>query len=108
ATRAISQMVFDVEAFLRFEEQARKAGILIPIIPGVMPVTNFEGLKRMAALCGTKLPVWLVNHLEGLDADPETRRLIAVSLAAELCAALEERGLQDFHFYTLNRADLVY
>jgi methylenetetrahydrofolate reductase (NADPH) len=108
ATRAISQMVFDVEAFLRFEEKARKAGVFIPIIPGIMPVTNFEGLKRMAALCGTRLPAWLVNHFEGLDADPETRRLIAVSLAAELCAALEERGLQDFHFYTLNRADLVY
>jgi len=108
ATRAISQMVFDVEAFLRFEEMARKAGIVIPIIPGIMPVTNLGGLRRMAALCGTKLPPWLVNHLEGLDGDPDTRRLIAVSLAAELCAALEERGLEDFHFYTLNRSDLVY
>jgi methylenetetrahydrofolate reductase (NADPH) len=108
ATRAISQMVFDVEAFLRFEEKARKAGITIPIVPGIMPVTNFDGLKRMAGLCGARLPPWLVNHFEGLDADPETRRLIAVSLAAELCAALEERGQEDFHFYTLNRADLVY
>ncbi len=108
ATRAISQLCFDIEAFLRFEEKVRKAGIFIPIVPGIMPVTNFKGLARMSEQCGTRLPAWLVNHLDGLDDDPDTRRLIAVSLAAEMCAALQERGFEDFHFYTLNRADLVY
>ena len=108
ATRAISQLFFDIEAFLRFVDRVRKAGIFIPIVPGIMPVTNFQALVRMANLCQASLPAWLVNHLEGLDDDPDTRRLVAVSLAAEMCASLEERGFEDFHFYTLNRADLVY
>jgi methylenetetrahydrofolate reductase (NADPH) len=108
ATRAISQFFFDIDAFLRFEEKVRKAGIFIPIVPGIMPVTNFKSLVRLAGLCQTRLPAWLVNHLEGLDDDPDTRRLVAVSLAAEMCTALEERGFEDFHFYTLNRSDLVY
>jgi methylenetetrahydrofolate reductase (NADPH) len=108
ATRAISQFFFDIDAFLRFEDRVRKAGIFIPIVPGIMPVTNFKTLVRLAGLCQTRLPPWLVNHLEGLDNDPDTRRLVAVSLAAEMCTALEERGFEDFHFYTLNRSDLVY
>ena len=108
ATRAISQLFFDIDAFLRFEERVRKAGIFIPIVPGIMPVTNFKSLVRMAGLCNARLPSWLINHLEGLDADPDTRRLVAVSLATELCVALQERGFEDLHFYTLNRADLVY
>jgi methylenetetrahydrofolate reductase (NADPH) len=108
ATRAISQLFFDAEAFLRYVDRVRAAGIDIPIVPGVMPVTNFAGLKRMARLCGAALPSWLVNHFDGLDDDADTRRLVAVSLATEMCASLEERGFTDFHFYTLNRADLVY
>jgi methylenetetrahydrofolate reductase (NADPH) len=108
ATRAISQFFFDVDAFLRFVDRARAAGIAIPIVPGIMPVTNFKGLQRMAQMCQCAVPEWLANLFEGLDDDPDTRRLIAGSVAAEMCARLEEEGFADFHFYTLNRADLVY
>ena len=108
ATRALSQFFFDFDAFLRFEEKVRAAGVTIPIVPGVMPVTNFAGLKRMASTCRTAVPAWLANLFDGLDGDPETRRLIAGAVAAETCARLEEEGFSDFHFYTLNRADLVY
>jgi len=107
ATRAIGQMFFDTDAFLRYVDRVRAAGIDIPIVPGIMPVTNFKSLKRMAALCQANLPPWLVNLFEGLDGDPETRRLVAATVAAEMCAGLQERGFSDFHFYTLNRADLV-
>ena len=108
ATRAISQFFFDIDAFLRFRDRVRAAGIDVPLAPGIMPVTNFAGLKRMAAGCGAAVPDWLAAHFEGLDDDPETRKLIAASVAAEMCARLQEEGFQDFHFYTLNRADLVY
>ena len=108
ATRGISQFFFDIDAFLRFVDKARKAGITIPISPGIMPVSNFKGLVRMAGACGASIPGWLGNLFDGLDQDIETRRLIACSVAAEMCAKLEEEGFSDFHFYTLNRADLVY
>jgi methylenetetrahydrofolate reductase (NADPH) len=108
ATRAITQFFFDIDTFLRFMERVRKAGVTIPISPGIMPVSNFKGLQRMADPCGIPLPVWLGNLFEGLDNDAETRRLIACSIAAETCARLAEEGFSDFHFYTLNRADLVY
>ncbi len=108
ATRAISQFFFDIDAFLRFRDRVRAAGVSLPIIPGIMPVTNFAGLKRMSAACGASVPAWLAGHFEGLDDDPDTRRLIAASVAAETCARLQEEGFADFHFYTLNRADLVY
>ena len=108
ATRALSQFFFDFDAFLRFEEKVRAAGVTMPIVPGVMPVTNFAGLKRMASTCATAIPDWLGNLFEGLDQDPDTRRLLAGAVAAETCARLEEEGFSDFHFYTLNRADLVY
>jgi methylenetetrahydrofolate reductase (NADPH) len=108
ATRAITQFFFDTDTFLRFMERVRKAGVTIPISPGIMPVSNFKGLQRMADPCGIPLPGWLGNLFEGLDNDPETRRLIACSIAAETCARLAEEGFSDFHFYTLNRADLVY
>jgi methylenetetrahydrofolate reductase (NADPH) len=108
ATRAISQFFFDIDAFLRFHERARAAGIKIPIVPGIMPVTNFKGLRRMAEGCRTAVPDWMGNLFEGLDGDPDTRKLLAGAVAAETCARLEEEGFSDFHFYTLNRADLVY
>jgi methylenetetrahydrofolate reductase (NADPH) len=108
ATRAITQFFFDVDGFLRFAEQVRAAGVTIPISVGIMPVTNVRGLTRMAEPCRIALPAWLGNLFEGLDRDPDTRRLIACSVAAEMCARLEEEGFDDFHFYTLNRADLVY
>lgn len=108
ATRAITQFFFDIDTFLRFMDRVRKAGVTIPISPGIMPVSNFRGLQRMAAPCGIPLPGWLGGLFDGLDEDPETRRLIAGSVAAEMCARLAEEGFSDFHFYTLNRADLVY
>ena len=108
ATRAISQFFFDVDAFLRFADAVADAGITIPILPGIMPLTSYKGLVRMAASCGAAVPPWLANLFDGLDDDPDTRRLIACSVAAEMCAKLEERGFPDIHFYTLNRADLVF
>jgi len=108
ATRAITQFFFDHEAFLRFMDRVRKAGVTIPISPGIMPVTNYAGLKKMSGPIGIQLPGWLGNLFDGLDKDPETRRLIAGSVAAEMCAKLAEEGFSDFHFYTLNRADLTY
>ncbi len=108
ASRAISQFFFDIDGYLRFIDKVRKAGVTIPICAGIMPVSNFKGLKKMAAPCRIEVPAWLGNLFEGLDGDPETRRLIAGSVAAETCARLQEEGFEDFHFYTLNRADLVY
>jgi len=108
ATRAITQFFFDLDGFLRFMDRVRAAGVSIPISPGIMPVTNFKGLKKMAGPIGIQLPAWLANLFEGLDKDPETRRLLACSVATEMCARLAEEGFSDFHFYTLNRADLTY
>jgi len=108
ATRAITQFFFDIDAFLRFMDRVRKAGVTIPISPGIMPVSNYKGLRKMAGPVGIDVPAWLANLFDGLDKDPETRRLIAASVATEMCARLAEEGFQDFHFYTLNRADLVY
>ena len=108
ATRAVSQFFFDIDAFLRFRDRIRAARITIPLIPGIMPVSNFGALQRMSASCGTAVPAWLATHFEGLDDAPETRKLLAASVAAETCARLQEEGFADFHFYTLNRADLVY
>ncbi len=108
ATRAITQFFYDMDGFLRFMDKVRKAGVTIPISPGIMPVSNFKGLRKMAGPVGITLPDWLENLFEGLDRDPETRRLIAASVATEMCARLAEEGYSDFHFYTLNRADLVY
>src|SRR3954471_13909191 len=108
ATRAITQFFFDLDGFLRFMDRVRTAGVTIPISPGIMPVTNFKGLKKMAGPIGIQLPAWLGNLFDGLDKDPETRRLLACSVATEMCARLAEEGFSDFHFYTLNRADLTY
>jgi len=108
ATRAISQFFFDIDGFLRFHDKVRAAGVTIPILPGIMPVSNYKGLVKMAGPCGITLPPWLAELFDGLDGDADTRRLIACSVAAEMCARLEEEGFTEFHFYTLNRADLVY
>ncbi len=108
ATRAISQFFFDVDAFLRWADRVRAAGVSIPLLPGIMPVTNVKALRRMAGMCGCALPGWLDTLFEGLDDDPDTRRLVACSVAAEMCAKLEEQGFDELHFYTLNRADLTY
>ena len=108
ATRAITNFFFDVDGYLRFIDRIRKAGVTVPILPGIMPVSSFEGLASMSSRIGVTLPGWLGNLFDGLDEDPETRKLIAASVASEMCAKLAEEGFSDFHFYTLNRADLVY
>ena len=107
ANRAITQFFFDVELFLSFRDRAAAAGITVPIVPGVLPVTNFAQLKRMAGTCGASIPSWMAAHFDGLDDDPDTRRLVATSLAAEQCRRLQANDVNEFHFYTLNRADLI-
>ena len=107
ATRGISQFFFDADVFLRFRDRLTKAGIDAPVVPGIMPVTNFKGLMKMAGGCGATVPNWLAKLFDGLDDDPETRRLVAAATVAELCAHLAAEGVEDFHFYTLNRADLT-
>lgn len=107
ATRGISQFFFDEAAFLRFRDRLAKAGVYAPILPGIMPVTNVKGLKKMADACGAALPRWIIQLFEGLDDDPETRRLVTAVTTAQLCARLSAEGVEDFHFYTLNRADLT-
>lgn len=108
ATRAITQYFFDVDTFRRFRDRCDSAGITVPIVPGVLPVTNFATVCRFSAACGTTVPQWLHERFEGLDDDPETRKLVAATTAAELCEALCRDGVDQFHFYTLNRADLVF
>ena len=108
ATRAITQFFYDIDAFLFFMDRLRKAGVNIPVSPGIMPVSNYKGLKKMAGPVGIPLPAWLGNLFDGLDRDAETRKLIAASVASEMCVRLVEEGYSDLHFYTLNRADLVY
>jgi methylenetetrahydrofolate reductase (NADPH) len=108
ATQAITQFFFDNTVYHRFLERARRAGITIPIIPGIMPVTNFVRMRQFAAQAGTCIPRSLVRVFEGLEDDPETRKLVAATVAAEQVQALAAEGVQDFHFYTLNRADLSY
>lgn len=108
ATRAITQFFFDPDIYFRYLDRVRSAGIGIPIVPGVMPVTNFKGLKKMAAGCGASIPDWMHDRFEGLEEDPQTRKLLAATVAAEFCLNLCEQGVCHFHFYTLNRAELAY
>lgn len=108
ANRAITQFFFDVEAYLRFLENARKAGIAAPIIPGILPVTDFRRIASFAERCGASVPNWMKDLFEGLENDPVTRQLVAASVAAEQCRALYAQGIDTFHFYTLNQADLCF
>ena len=108
ATRAITQFFFDNAIYLRFVDRARAAGITVPIVPGIMPVTNFAQTRRFAAMCGTSVPEPMARHFDGLEDDADTRKLVAATLAAEQCTKLADEGVEDFHFYTLNRADLAY
>ncbi len=107
ATRAITQFFFDVDVYLRFLDRAAAAGIGVPIVPGILPVTNFAQVRKFAASCGASLPAWMAPMFDGLDGDPDTRRLVAASIAAEQCRLLQAAGINEFHFYTLNRADLI-
>lgn len=108
ADRCITQFFFDADDFLRFRDQAAQHGIAVPIVPGIMPVSNFQGITKMAGLCGSKVPAWLAELFKGLEEDLETRRMIAATVAGDLCRRLRDEGVEQFHFYTLNRADLTF
>lgn len=108
ATRAISQYFFDGEVFLRFLDRCAAAGITVPIVPGIMPVSNFTQMARFSAQCGASVPEWMGKLFEGLEEDVETRRMVAAVVAAEQVRFLQANGIDEFHFYTLNRPDLVY
>jgi methylenetetrahydrofolate reductase (NADPH) len=107
AARAITQFFFDATTYLRFRERAAAAGITVPIVPGILPVTNFAQVVKFSRLCGTAVPPWLAELFDGLDDDPETRKLVAAMVATEQCRALAAEGVNEFHFYTLNRSDLT-
>jgi len=108
ATRAITQFFFEADTFFRFRDDAAKAGIHAEIVPGIMPVMNYANVVRMSAMCGTAVPGWMERLFEGLDDHPAARQLVAATLAAELCRRLYAGGIRQFHFYTLNRAELAY
>ena len=108
ATRAITQFFFSPESFLRFRDAAAAAGIDAPIIPGILPVSNVSQTRRMADMCGTAIPGWMISLFDGLDDLPAARQLVSATIAAEMCRRLYAGGVRDFHFYTLNRAELSY
>lgn len=107
ATRAITQYFFDVEHYFRYVERLHKNNITIPVIPGLLPVSNVSQLKKFSKMCGASVPQWLMALFDGLDNDPLKRNAVAVSVAAEQARQLKAFGVQDIHFYTLNRADLT-
>ena len=107
ASRAMTQFFFDVDLFLRFRDRAQAAGIDVTIVPGILPVTNYARLVDFSARCGATLPDWLARLFDGLDDDPDTRRLISGWIAIEQCRRLIDHGVQNFHFYTLNRAEVT-
>lgn len=108
ASRAITQFFFDVGGYLKFRERCAGAGIDSTIVPGILPITKFPQLQRFAEQCGTKLPQWLADRFAGLEDDAETRKLIAANVAIEQVRMLQKEGIDEFHFYTLNRADLTF
>ena len=108
ARRAITQFFFENDLYFRYLDRVRAAGIDIPIVPGILPVQNFKQTRNFAARSGAVVPDWLADRFDGLDDDPATRKLIAAAVAAEQVLDLVDHGVTDFHFYTMNRADLVY
>jgi methylenetetrahydrofolate reductase (NADPH) len=108
AARVITQFFFDNAHYLRFLEAARTHGIWVPIVPGIVPIHNFKRVAGFAARCGATMPAWLARRFDGLDDDPQTTHLVAAAIAAEQVMDLVDQGIRQFHFYTLNRADLVY
>jgi methylenetetrahydrofolate reductase (NADPH) len=108
ARRAITQFFFDTDLFLRYRDRCAARGISAPIVPGILPITRFPQLLRFAGRCGASIPDWLRRRFEGLDDDPETRRMIAAHVAIEQVQQLRRHGVEEFHFYTLNRAELTY
>ncbi len=107
ATRAITQYFFDVDLYTQFIERVRRAGITIPVVPGLIPIGNFALLKKFSAMCGATIPPWLAEEFEGLDEHPRKRDEAAIALASRQCQQLQAQGVEQFHFYTLNRADLT-
>ena len=108
ASRAITQFFFEPETFFRFRDAAAASGINTEILPGIMPVTNFAAIQRMSKMTGTAIPEWMAHTFDGLDDHPAARKLVAATIAAELCRRLYAGGVRQFHFYTLNRAELSY
>jgi methylenetetrahydrofolate reductase (NADPH) len=108
ADRAITQFFFEPDTFFRFRDAAAAAGINAEIVPGIMPVSNFAAVQRMSGMTGTAVPAWLAHLFEGLDDLPAARQLVAATVAAEMCRRLYAGGVRQFHFYTLNRAELSY
>ena len=108
ANRAITQFFFEPETFFRYRDELAAAGVEAEIVPGIMPVMNFASVQRMSAMCGTAVPAWMARLFEGLDQHPDARQLVAATVTAELCRKLYAGGVRQFHFYTLNRAELAY
>jgi methylenetetrahydrofolate reductase (NADPH) len=108
AGRAITQFFFDTDIFLRYRDRCAAAGIDARLVPGILPITRFPQLLRFAERCGASVPAWLRRRFDGLDDDPDTRRMIAASVAIEQVQRLRQHGVDEFHFYTLNRAELTY
>ncbi|MFI4891360.1 MAG: methylenetetrahydrofolate reductase [NAD(P)H] [Steroidobacterales bacterium] len=108
ASRAITQFFFDTDLFLRYRDRCVAAGIDVPIVPGILPITQFAQMRRFAARCGTSVPDWLQRRFDGLDHDPAGRLLVAADVAVEQVRSLHRHGVGEFHFYTLNRPELTY
>jgi methylenetetrahydrofolate reductase (NADPH) len=108
ATRAITQFFFSPEAYFRFRDRVDAAGITAQILPGILPVSNVAQTRKFAGACGAEIPAWMDRLFEGLDDHPAARQLVAATIAAEMCRRLYAGGVKDFHFYTLNRAELAY
>ncbi|MGK3127355.1 methylenetetrahydrofolate reductase [Candidatus Pantoea formicae] len=108
ANRAITQFFFDVESYLRFRDRCVAAGIDVEIVPGILPVSNFKQLQRFATMTNVRVPGWMNAMFEGLDNDPETRKMVGANIAMDMVKILSREGVKDFHFYTLNRAELSY
>ncbi len=108
ADRAISQLFFDTDIFLRFRDRCAAAGIRASLVPGILPITRFPQMLRFAERCNTSVPQWLRHRFDGLEEDADTRRMIAAAFAIAQVEALRREGIDEFHFYTLNRADLTY
>lgn len=108
ANRAITQFFFDVESYLRFRDRCASAGIDVEIVPGILPVSNFRQLQRFATMTNVRVPRWMTSMFEGLDDDAETRKMVGANIAMDMVKILSREGVKDFHFYTLNRAEMSY
>ncbi len=108
ASRAITQFFFDVESYLRFRDRCAATGIDVEIIPGILPVSNFKQAKKFADMTNVRIPAWMSQMFNGLDDDAETRKLVGASIAMDMVKILSREGVKDFHFYTLNRAEMSY